>query len=45
MKEELKAQGVVYTDMDTAVREYPEIVKEHFMKCVPISEMCTCKRS
>ena len=38
MKEELKKQGVIYTDMETAVREYPEIVKEHFMKCVPITD-------
>ena len=38
MKEELLQQGVIYTDMETAVREYPEIVKEHFMKCVPIND-------
>ena len=38
MKEELIKQGVIYTDMETAVREYPDIVKEHFMKCVPVSD-------
>ena len=38
MKEELKKQGVIYTDMETAVREYPDIVKKHFMKCVPITD-------
>ena len=38
MKEELIKQGVIYTDMETAVREYPELVKEHFMKCVPIND-------
>ena len=38
IKEELKKQGVIYTDMDTAVKDYPEIVKEHFMKCVPIND-------
>ena len=38
IKEELIKQGVIYTDMETAVREYPEIVKEHFMKCVPIND-------
>ena len=38
IKQELVKQGVVYTDMETAVREYPEIVKEHFMKCVPMSD-------
>lgn len=38
MKEDLLKQGVIYTDMETAVKEYPEIVKKYFMKCVPISE-------
>ena len=38
MKEELIKQGVIYTDMETAVREYPDIVREHFMKCVPIND-------
>ena len=36
MKEELIKQGVIYLDMETAVREYPDIVREHFMKCVPV---------
>ena len=35
LREELIEQGVVYTDMETAVREYEDIVKEHFMKLVP----------
>ena len=38
MKEDLLKQGVIYTDMESAVRDYPELVKEHFMKCVPISD-------
>ena len=38
MKEDLIKQGVIYTDMETAVKKYPEIVKEHFMKCVPVSD-------
>ena len=38
IKEELVKQGVIYTDMETAVREYEDIVKEHFMKCVPVSD-------
>ena len=38
IKEELVNQGVIYTDMETAVREYPDIVKQHFMKCVPIND-------
>ena len=38
MKEDLIKQGVIYTDMESAVRDYPEIVKEHFMKCVPMTD-------
>lgn len=38
MKEELIKQGVIYTDMETALREYPDIVKKHFMKCVPVND-------
>ena len=38
IKEDLVKQGVIYTDMETAVREYPDLVKEHFMKCVPVSD-------
>ena len=38
IREDLQKQGVIYTDMETAVKEYPELVKEHFMKCVPTSE-------
>ena len=38
MKEELIKQGVIYTDMETAVREYEDIVKEYFMKCVPVTD-------
>ena len=38
MKEDLIKQGVIYTDMETALRDYEDIVKEHFMKCVPISD-------
>ena len=31
----LTKQGVIYTDMETALREHEEIVREHFMKLVP----------
>ncbi|WP_330654125.1 Fe-S cluster assembly protein SufB [Caproiciproducens sp. MSJ-32] len=34
IKEDLVKQGVVYTDMETAIREYGDIVKKYFMKCV-----------
>ena len=38
IKDDLIKKGVIYTDMESAVRDYPEIVKEHFMKCVPITD-------
>lgn len=38
MKEDLLKQGVIYTDMETAVREYEDLVKQYFMKCVPVSD-------
>ncbi len=38
IQRELEAQGVVYTDFETACRDYEEIVREYFMKCVPPSD-------
>ena len=35
IQEDLVKQGVVYTDFDTALKEYEDIVKSHFMKLVP----------
>lgn len=35
LKETLSKKGVIFTDMDTALREYPEIVKEYFGKLIP----------
>ncbi len=34
LQKELLDQGVIYTDFETAVREYPEIVKKYFGKCI-----------
>jgi FeS assembly protein SufB len=37
-EEELKRQGVILTDLDTAVRDYPELVQQYFMTtCVPVN--------
>ena len=34
---ELKQRGVILTDLESAVREYPELVQPHFMTdCVPV---------
>lgn len=38
MREQLLDQGVVYTDMETALREYEPLVKEYFMQLLPASE-------
>jgi len=34
-REDLEQQGVLFTDMDTAVREHPEIVRKWFGKIIP----------
>src|SRR3989442_4930198 len=37
LDEELKRQGVILTDLDSAVRDYPELVQQYFMTtCVPV---------
>lgn len=39
LKKEWEAQGVLFEDMDDALRKYPDVVKEYFMnKCVPVSD-------
>ncbi len=36
IKKEWEDQGVLFLDMDVALQEYPDLVKEHFMnECVP----------
>ncbi len=35
LNEKLDKLGVVFTDMDTAVREYPDIVREHIGTIIP----------
>jgi Fe-S cluster assembly protein SufB len=34
-RDELAAQGVLFCDMDTAVREYPDIVRRYFATVIP----------
>ena len=36
LEEKLKKQGVIYTNFDTAIQEYPELVKQYFTKAVPL---------
>lgn len=35
VRDEVTKQGVVYTDMESALTEYEDIVREYFMKLVP----------
>jgi len=37
-REDLEAQGVLFCDMDTALREYPDLVKQYFGKIIPIND-------
>jgi Fe-S cluster assembly protein SufB len=34
-RDDLERQGVLFCDMDTALREYPDLVKEYFGKLIP----------
>ena len=37
LKKSLEEKGVIFTDCDIAIKEYPELFKQHFMtKCVPV---------
>ena len=38
IREDLVAQGVIFLDMDSGLREYPEIVKKWFCSVVPYSD-------
>lgn len=38
LKKEWEELGVIFLDMDDAVRRHPELVKEYFMKCVPMTD-------
>lgn len=35
IKEELKQQGVIYTDFSSAIREYPELMQKYFQVAIP----------
>ena len=38
IREELEDQGVIFMDMDTGLREHPELVKKYFGKVIPYSD-------
>jgi len=38
LETKLKEQGVIYTNFDKAIKEYPELIEEYFAKAVPVSD-------
>lgn len=38
IRKDLESKGVLFTDMDSALRDYPEIVKEYFGTVIPASD-------
>ncbi len=39
IQESLRAKGVIFENMDTAVQKYPDMIKKYFMtSCVPIND-------
>ena len=38
VREDLEKLGVIFTDMDTALRLYPDLIKEHFGSVIPPSD-------
>lgn len=35
LQQELVDQGVIYTDFDRAIKEYPDLIKKYFQKAIP----------
>ena len=38
LREDLAAKGVIFTDMDSALRDHPDLIKEHFGTVIPIND-------
>ena len=38
LKHEWEAQGVIFLDMDDALRLHPDLVQQYFMRCVPSTD-------
>ena len=38
LREDLAAKGVIFTDMDTALREHTDLVKEYFATIIPVND-------
>ncbi|OGC76145.1 MAG: Fe-S cluster assembly protein SufB [candidate division Zixibacteria bacterium RBG_16_50_21] len=38
IREDLSKQGIIFTDMDSGLRDYPEIVKKYFATVIPAAD-------
>ncbi len=38
LRKQWEDKGVIFTDMDTALKEHPDLVKKYFMKAVPCTD-------
>ena len=38
IREDLEAQGVIFLDMDSGLREFPDLVKEYFCSVIPYQD-------
>ena len=38
ISEKLEEQGVIFVDMDTALREHPDLVKKYFAQLIPVKD-------
>ncbi len=38
LKEEWERHGIIFVDMDTAIQEYPELVRKHISTAVPMAD-------
>jgi Fe-S cluster assembly protein SufB len=38
LREDLQKKGVIFTDTDSAVRDYPDLVREYFATIIPIED-------
>ena len=38
LEKQLKDKGVIFENLDVAVKKYPELVKKYFMRCIPIND-------
>ena len=38
LKKDWESKGVIFTDLDSALKRHPDLIKKYFMKCVPVND-------